>query len=546
VTHDQVLGRLFCKIGWLGDAAVAGVRNAIAQAAKGEVWRGDIVANFPQVGRRVVDTVFSPVLDHRGATSSVIAFGIDVTDRRLLQERLQQAQQLASVGNIDQDFTSNTTWWSDETYRLMGLQPGSCQPSYEGFLDAVHPDDRATVDAEYRRSLGEASSYDFDCRFRAPDGAVRHVHARVRTTVDSAGQPMQRQATLQDVSHFVKADMLARESELFFAAAFHDNPIGMGLRRLKDDVIVEVNGAFLAMFGLRREQVVGRTVAALNLYPDPQARARISEGAEDREPLRNVELQLRHSSGQMRDVVMTTNYITVNGEECVLCTFVDDSERHRAAVVIQNALAEKETLLREIHHRVKNNLQVVSSLLHFQSKKASTPEHHASIAAIRERLIAMTLVHEKLYQSGDLEQVEFGDYLRGLVAEVLRSRPARDNVSVDVEADGVLLPMETALPCGMILCELVTNVLKYAYPSGGPGTVSVSVRANEGDVVITVDDDGVGFPAEFDVATSESFGFTLVRALVLQIHGAIEVTSARGVHVRVSFPVQAPSENPDS
>jgi two-component sensor histidine kinase len=200
-------------------------------------------------------------------------------------------------------------------------------------------------------------------------------------------------------------------------------------------------------------------------------------------------------------------------------------------------LREKETLLREIHHRVKNNLQIIASLLYFEGQKIMEPAGVAAFADIRQRLNAMILVHEKLYRSSDLSRIDFADYLVSLVGEMERLQSTRvPPIAGRVSSDAVELPIESALPCGMIVTELVTNAYKHAFPNGEAGSIDVRmVRAGD-RVTLTVSDDGIGLPADFDLDRDFSFGWRLVRNLADQVGGTIAVTGRRGTSVSVTIP----------
>lgn len=220
----------------------------------------------------------------------------------------------------------------------------------------------------------------------------------------------------------------------------------------------------------------------------------------------------------------------------------DITERMAAEDAIRRALKEKEILLREIHHRVKNNTQLISSLRYFHARRHAGP-CAAVFTELRQRIFAMTLVHERLYLARDLSRVDFGDHVRALVAELARSFEPRAGIRVEVTAAAdVHLPSELALPSGMIVCELVTNVLKYAFPGARDGTATVRVQHAGSDIVLDVDDDGVGFPDGFDPHGGGGFGWELICMLVLQLDGTVEVTTREGSHVRVVFPLAADAE----
>lgn len=205
------------------------------------------------------------------------------------------------------------------------------------------------------------------------------------------------------------------------------------------------------------------------------------------------------------------------------------------------SLHGKETLLREVHHRVKNNLQIISSLLHFRGKKLHDPAALAVFGDARALLRSMMLVHEKLYGADGLAAVDFADYLHSLVDQ-LKQSPSRSGspVSFRVEAARLSLPIELALPAALIVTELVTNILKYAYPGERGGEARIRLTAPDGRVRITVSDDGVGLPPGFDPENHPSFGWQLVRNLVAQLLGTCELRRGRGTEVIFSFPRPPP------
>lgn len=211
---------------------------------------------------------------------------------------------------------------------------------------------------------------------------------------------------------------------------------------------------------------------------------------------------------------------------------VETEEALRASV------REKETLLREVHHRVKNNLQIVSSLLHFQAKRVKHPDDLAAFADARNRLWSMSLVHEKLYRSSDLSAIDMRDYLRELIAGMQQSLEAASrSITVELTADPIRLSVEAAMPVGMIVGELLTNVFKHAFPADRRnGRVEVSVTVSGSQAEIGVTDNGVGLPETFSPESSESFGWQLVRALTAQLDGEVRVAAGAGTRVVIIFP----------
>ncbi len=200
-------------------------------------------------------------------------------------------------------------------------------------------------------------------------------------------------------------------------------------------------------------------------------------------------------------------------------------------------LGEKEILLKEVHHRVKNNLQVISSLLSLQSSQIQDARVRDALRESQNRVRTMALIHEKLYQSTDLAHVDFAVYLRSLVTFLSQSyRDKADGVTLDVQATETHLDIETAIPCGLIVNELVSNALKHAFPGGRNGTVRVGIGPQEdGRLCLHVSDDGVGLPAGLSVHTTASLGMSLVHTLTDQLGGIVEVRNGVGTEFRILF-----------
>jgi PAS domain S-box-containing protein len=201
-------------------------------------------------------------------------------------------------------------------------------------------------------------------------------------------------------------------------------------------------------------------------------------------------------------------------------------------------LHEKEVLLKEIHHRVKNNLQVISSLLNLQSSHVTDFQTIQTLRDSQSRVRSMALIHEKLYQSQSLAKIDFGEYVKSLTNELFRSyRQNFTGIQLNIETEKVLLDIDLAIPCGLILNELITNALKYAFPDGRNGTIKVELRARSGyNINLRVADDGVGMPPDFDILKTKSLGLQLVNSLVAQLDGSMELGNLPGTNFWISFP----------
>ena len=214
-------------------------------------------------------------------------------------------------------------------------------------------------------------------------------------------------------------------------------------------------------------------------------------------------------------------------------------ERRRAEEQLRESLGEKEVLIKEVNHRVKNNLQLISSLLNLQAGSVREAEALAGLKESQSRVRSMALVHEQLYQSKDLARVDFSEYIQDLAPALFSAYGgSTDGVTLETKIDDVSLGVDTAIPCGLIVNELVSNSLKHAFPHGSGGEIRIELHPRDSkELELRVSDDGVGFPKDVDFRSTESLGLQLVNTLTDQIGGTIEFQSDGGTRFCITFPV---------
>jgi two-component sensor histidine kinase len=216
---------------------------------------------------------------------------------------------------------------------------------------------------------------------------------------------------------------------------------------------------------------------------------------------------------------------------------VADLEQSQAR--LSASLREKDVLLREVHHRVKNNLQVVISLLRLQARRISDPDAIAAFTDTQNRIKAMALVHETLYQTTDLSRVSCHTYLQNLIKNLARTLPAGStNIKLTVELDDDLINIDQAIPMGLVVNELIVNASEHAFPEHRKGRIEVSLGAGDDhELVLAVSDDGVGLPPGIDMKRADILGLRLVRSLAEnQLQGSIEIITEGGTCFRITFP----------
>jgi len=227
----------------------------------------------------------------------------------------------------------------------------------------------------------------------------------------------------------------------------------------------------------------------------------------------------------------------INGHMVKLGTALDITTRKKTEEKIQEALKEKDLLLKEVHHRVKNNMQLISSLLDLQAS-CGNDEAAEILKGSQSKIRSMAIIHEKLYNSRDMAKIDFGDYLIDMTEELQRFYMGyADNPVIKIKTNGVRLGIDKAIPCGLILNELISNALKHAFPDKRQGEIRVFLRTiKEREIEICVSDNGQGLPENIDPCQTKSVGLYLVNGLVKnQLHGELEVKRKNGTEFRMKI-----------
>lgn len=334
-----------------------------------------------------------------------------------------------------------------------------------------------------------------------------------------------------------------KRAEARFRLAIEAAPNGMMLVDERGTIVL-VNAQIERFFGYSRDQLVGQPVE--RLLP-----ARYRSGANagfftqphSAEAKAGHELVGLRQDGSEFPVEIGLSPLQMPTGNLVLSSVVDITERVQAQAALRSSLTEKEILLRELHHRAKNNLQLIASVLHLA---ASQPERSMAdiLAECRSRIGAIALVHEQLYQAGTFSSMQVGAYLTLLTEQVAHAYAPSQSIRVRVESSEVTLPLDQAVPVGLIVNELTTNALKHAFPNRANGVVTVRcVQDQARRITLSVHDDGVGLPSRDPAVPEGHLGLTLVRALARQLRATVSFSAAPGTLVEVCFEA-VPGEAP--
>lgn len=304
-----------------------------------------------------------------------------------------------------------------------------------------------------------------------------------------------------------------------------------------DGKIKDVNYATEVITGYSRMEIIGTDFS--DYFTNPEE-ARLSYGRVFREGMvKDYPLEIQHKSGNITSVLYNASiYRDESGKVIgVVAAARDITRRKMAENDIKASLHQKELLLQEIHHRVKNNLQIISSLLNLQEKYVEDEESVSVLQESKNRVLSMAMIHEMLYDSEDLRTINFFGYIQHLVYILFNSYGVNTNLlQLHLNVDEIYLNIETAVPCGLIISELVSNSLKYAFPGERHGNLSIDFHLeNDDEFQLIIEDDGAGIPDDVDFRSTDSLGLRLVNSLVNQLDGTIELDSSRGTKFVIKF-----------
>jgi PAS domain S-box-containing protein len=241
------------------------------------------------------------------------------------------------------------------------------------------------------------------------------------------------------------------------------------------------------------------------------------------------------------DKFLTAIFILLKEQNLIILITQDVTEKIKAERQIKESLREKETLIKEIHHRVKNNMQVISSLLNLQTRYITDEHITQALEECRMRINSMSLIHENLYRNENLALINFHDYSNLLLEEIINSYNIDKNINLNLNIDSeILFDIETAIPCGLIINEITTNALKYAFDGRDYGNINLSLIKNDANNIkfnytMEIGDDGVGIPDEIDIEKTKTLGLHLIRILVKQLKGKVELIRGNGTKYKVLF-----------
>jgi PAS domain S-box-containing protein len=321
-------------------------------------------------------------------------------------------------------------------------------------------------------------------------------------------------------------DQLIIESRDKYNTLFRSAPYSIVISSLTDMKVLEVNECFERATGYSRAEICGKTTAGLQLWVKVDDRQKIRDMVDAKGRIDQYELEYRCKSGEIRTCLMSAEVIDIGGRRLLFSSFNDIESRKRMEKGIQQLLSDKELLLKEVHHRIKNNINTITSLLNLQADMAGSDSAKGSLLDAANRMHGMSLLYDKLYTTSDYTTVPMKAYFQSLTTQLGTVFPGREFVQIHLEIDDTQLPPKILSPLGLIINELFTNSMKYAFRDRQTGTISISMCTSGQDLAVRYQDDGPGMQNQ---PSGSHFGLVLVESLASQLGATMTVFQKPGL-----------------
>jgi PAS domain S-box-containing protein len=467
------------------------------------------------------------------------------------EERFRQlAENINAVFWMFSTEEQQTLYISPAYERIWGRAPQSLYESFQGWIDSIHADDYDQTMNLMERQISEETTKG-TYRIIRPDGQIRWIYDRSFPIYSSQGKLYRVAGIAEDITDRKLAEDALRESEAKLHAILDSTLAIIARVRVfanRDWKYEFFSSATQMLYGYTPQELIAdKNLWISRVLPEDLENV-ILPRYEDifAERTAKFEYRFRHKDGTLRWFAMTLLSQRDETADCWVVTSVDIdiSDRKQVEEQLEASLQEKEALLKEVHHRVKNNLQVISSLLDLQSQRIQNPQVLEVFRNSQNRVRSMALIHEKLYQSESLSKVNLADYIESLTMYLIQTYAINPNkITLQLNLEPVMLNLDTAIPCGLILNELISNALKHAFPGNTGGTIWIGlsclhpvIPTERCDVFeLVVGNNGVKLPELPDFSRAKSLGFQLVNILTQQLNGQIEVSQSQGTEFKLRF-----------
>jgi PAS domain S-box-containing protein len=488
------------------------------------------------------DMTTEPMKNERGEITGLILSMMDITDSRRAERALRESEmrfQNVLETSLDaayrRDLVTDTyDYISPVIEKITGFAAKEfAKMSSRDTIARVHPDDAASVEASIGKAMnGGPNSCLSEYRFMHKDGSYRWVSDSFTVVKNSRGLEY-RIGIVRDITERKKAEELINKSEKRLRSLAENAP-DVIMRFDRDFRVIYINPQAEDATGMPPEKFIGKTNEEIGMPKDLCKKWReMMKAAFLTGKKQHLVFDFPSPEGKKTFSQIMVPELSSNGTVDTIMGISHDITKEKEDMErVKKSLEEKDILLAEINHRVKNNLQMISSLLHLEAMKSK--EGSAILKESQNRIKSIALVHEILYKTKDFSSINISQYFKELAKRTAETM-GMEKISISVDADDITLKMGTAIPCGIIVNELVMNSIKHAFPDK-KGRIKIALHENGSGVELSVRDNGIGMPSDFDMENTKSLGLKLVKSLAEQLDGKMEFVHDNGTVFKIVFP----------
>ena len=503
---------------------------------------------------RIVPTevVTTLLVDEDGQVNEILGVSRDISERRESEKKIQKLMQrneyamaVSKMANWELDVDKCLFSFNPRFYMMLGItfdDIGSYEMRLEDFIQTyAHPDFVDELSDAVVRGMESDDPYfqiQLEGKLIRSNGEVFWVNTWFRGEKDENGVTIKLYGVNQDITErkIIEKSLIISEDK--YRTLFEADP-NYTILIDTNHFIMDVNAATTYLTGSSKEKLIRKHLKDLDIIPEEDKLTHMNKIRDllEGNKVKPFEARLIDKNGNLRWVnVRLTSIEKENVISFILIIASDITELKQYETEIQDSLHEKEILLQEIHHRVKNNMQIISSLLSIQTRYIDDKESINILKESQNRVKSLAMIHEKLYKSKTFNKIYLIDYVESIVWDLFYSYAIeKGRIKPILDIDDIKLNIETSVPCGLIITELVSNSLKYAFPNKSEGELEVSLKIKDDHYEMVISDNGVGIPENIDFFNTDSLGLQLVNSLTDQIDGEIEFDRNNGTKFTIIF-----------
>jgi PAS domain S-box-containing protein len=492
-----------------------------------------------------VEALGFPVRGSGGRPERYVLMHTDITERKLAEDALRENEELLSItlqsigdAVITTNVDGRITMMNDTAELLTGwsIIDAKNKPLMD-VCKIINAETRSAVENPVQKVLESNKTVELANHsiLISRDGTEYHIANSDAPIRDKSGNVRGIILVFSDITEKYKTEEVLRASEIRYRRLFETAKDGILILDAQTGMIDDVNPFLMNLLGYSYEQFLGKMIWDIGFLKDIIENKDRFLQLQEKEYIRYETLPLETACGQIIDVEFISNVYETNYKKVIQCNIRDITERKFAEEKIKALLVERELTLKEVHHRVKNNMNIIAGILLLQSKTLKETSAVAALNDARNRVMSMMLLYDKLYRSDDFKEISFKKYISPLVDEIIDNFPNKGIVKVEKNIGDFMIDTKRSSDLGIIINEIITNTMKYAFEGRDNGLITVSILMKDNRAIIAIHDNGIGIPESVNIAHPSGFGLQLVDMMTKALRGTIKIERDNGTKFILEF-----------